>query len=426
MGEKKNLIVGIDPGTTVGIAILGIEGEVLGIRSLRTCSIDDVTNLIMDHGYPLVIASDVSPIPSFVEKICHLFEAVPFVPNRSLTVEEKREIASQYAEESNQGPAFNNSHEKDAFAAAVKALDNYEEKFRWIDKKLQDRGLSEISEQVKARVVSGTSLSESLARELGKEGPSPTSRQDSQGAERSQPSEVNESKLQRAHRIEDSMIKNMKQEILDLKTKIKERELKIRSLGNELEEARSKGFWKIVRSKEVNSRNEMIKEMKRSLSRVAEDRNRLRRKLSSFSSSSLNRVADRIQAIPITDDLSKNTFRELTESIPDEEIPFIMVDDASGAGGSISDLLRGTGTKAVFMKGNLPAQARQSLEEAKIVAIPSQQLNYLRVGSTAVAKKQELERIIKRKRSELSKKQAKKAAEGLEKIVAGYRRKIDT
>lgn len=49
-------------------------------------------------------------------------------------------------------------------------------------------------------------------------------------------------KLVRSHRIESSMIKNLQNEILEPKIKLKKRELKIESLRDELEKVHSSEF----------------------------------------------------------------------------------------------------------------------------------------------------------------------------------------
>ena len=57
--RRKFTIVGIDPGTTVGIAILSLDGELLYLKSFRGIAPDEVVKLIAEYGKPAVIASDV-------------------------------------------------------------------------------------------------------------------------------------------------------------------------------------------------------------------------------------------------------------------------------------------------------------------------------------------------------------------------------
>ena len=52
MVEKKHLIVGVDPGTTTGMAILDLEGNLLRLHSSRTMSLKDLIHMIIGFMYP--------------------------------------------------------------------------------------------------------------------------------------------------------------------------------------------------------------------------------------------------------------------------------------------------------------------------------------------------------------------------------------
>jgi len=422
LAKKKHLIVGIDPGTTVGVALLDLDGNLLAVHSSRTFTLKDIIQLVILEGYPLVVATDVSPVPTFVEKVCHLFEAVLYTPPRSLTLEEKREIARSFSATAKDEVVLKNSHERDALAAAAKALESYGEKFRWIDKKLEERDLVRFSEQVKSLVVSGSSLSASLGEVLSQKIEGGKIRQEpkAEGVEKA----VAERRA-KSRRIEESMIKNMQDEILELRTKLKERELKIRSLGLELENARSREFWKILRSKEVDSRNKMIMELRRSLARVAADRDRIRRKIAAMTDSDLWRVAERIETISVISNLSKRAIHDLKAS-GKERIRFVLAEDATGAGASASRSLSEMKVEAVFVGGHIPDEARRGLEALGILVIPRDRIDLVVSGDTALAEKGALEELIGRERRKLSQRIKRRATKGLVRLVEGYRKEISS
>ncbi|MDD3407016.1 MAG: DUF460 domain-containing protein, partial [Methanomicrobium sp.] len=66
--RKRPVIVGIDPGTTFAFAALSLDGELLALKSSRQMSLSDWTEQISSAGKPVLIASDVSKMPSSVEK----------------------------------------------------------------------------------------------------------------------------------------------------------------------------------------------------------------------------------------------------------------------------------------------------------------------------------------------------------------------
>jgi predicted RNase H-like nuclease (RuvC/YqgF family) len=120
---ERLIIVGIDIGITTGIAILNINGKVLSVNSKREMKKDEIVKNIIKFGKPLLIASDVNPLPKSIESIVNEFGSRAFVPEKSLSIEEKAELTKDY------NKILKNDHEKDALAAALKAWKNYRELF---------------------------------------------------------------------------------------------------------------------------------------------------------------------------------------------------------------------------------------------------------------------------------------------------------
>ena len=48
--KRKFTIVGLDPGTTVGIAILSLDGDLLYLKSFRGIAPDEVVKIIAEYG----------------------------------------------------------------------------------------------------------------------------------------------------------------------------------------------------------------------------------------------------------------------------------------------------------------------------------------------------------------------------------------
>jgi predicted RNase H-like nuclease (RuvC/YqgF family) len=128
----KLTIVGIDFGITTGIAILNIKGKILLIDSKREMKKEEIVKTIIKFGKPLIIASDVSPLPKSVEDIVNEFGCKAFSPKNSLSVEEKNELTKEYSK------FLKNDHEKDALAAALKAWKNYRDIFEKISMAYED------------------------------------------------------------------------------------------------------------------------------------------------------------------------------------------------------------------------------------------------------------------------------------------------
>lgn len=154
-GDKLNyFIVGVDPGTTVAYAVFNLNGKLIGAGSRREMSREELTEKISSFGTPSVIACDVTPAPNLVLKLASSFNSKTFLPEKDLTEEEKRGITK--------GMKFENEHERDAAAAAIKAFNFFENKLRQIEKMLLERKLTAHVDEIKHLVLNNVSLQHAL------------------------------------------------------------------------------------------------------------------------------------------------------------------------------------------------------------------------------------------------------------------------
>src|SRR3989338_8964140 len=105
MGEL--LIIGIDPGTTLGYAILNADKKILEINSSKELSISSLIKKCNELGKPLVVGTDKKKNPHFVSKFAAQFNAKIVSPKEDLSVNEKNKLTQDYKL---------NNHERDALA----------------------------------------------------------------------------------------------------------------------------------------------------------------------------------------------------------------------------------------------------------------------------------------------------------------------
>jgi len=122
------LIVGIDPGTTVGYAILDMQGKLLLTCSGKELDLAKLLQNISAHGKPLLIGCDKHKIPGLVESFAAKFSAVIASPEHDLLVEGKKAMTSAFS--------FANHHEMDALASALFAWRKYQQLLEKIQHKL--------------------------------------------------------------------------------------------------------------------------------------------------------------------------------------------------------------------------------------------------------------------------------------------------
>lgn len=112
--EKPLSVVGIDPGTTVGFAVLNLSEGIIEISSRKGLSLDELVHSVTSKSSPLLIGCDKVKVPKFVDKFAAKVGAKIIVPKEDMKLAEKHRIAAKFP--------CKNHHEEDALASALVAL----------------------------------------------------------------------------------------------------------------------------------------------------------------------------------------------------------------------------------------------------------------------------------------------------------------
>lgn len=142
------LIVGFDPGTSVGIGIINLKGEIIDMFSGKNIGINEVVAHIMKFGTAVLVASDVDHIPYSLYKVATSLDAKIFIPERSLSVSEKVFLTRNVK--------YHDAHQRDSLSAALYAYKRYKNLF----KKIRNMGYGD---DVLALVIKGKSIAEAIA-----------------------------------------------------------------------------------------------------------------------------------------------------------------------------------------------------------------------------------------------------------------------
>lgn len=153
---KPLLIIGIDPGTTLAYAVLGLNGEVISVSSSKQLDLNSLTANVFCLGKPLVVATDVSPVPRFIEKFASQTGSKVIGPRESLKVNQKKELTKHYD--------FVNDHERDALAAAIFAFKKVRALLRKISLYVKRHDKQDLKKDITCLVFSkGISISDAIA-----------------------------------------------------------------------------------------------------------------------------------------------------------------------------------------------------------------------------------------------------------------------
>lgn len=138
---KPLAIIGLDPGTTAGYAILGLDGQVIKTFSAKELSLSETILQVIELCQPLIIATDKQKVPFFVEEFSRKLGTELVFPEEDLKREEKRNLVLEYKKE------INGHHEEDSLAAALFAYQKYLPKLKKIDFFIEENNLEEKREQ---------------------------------------------------------------------------------------------------------------------------------------------------------------------------------------------------------------------------------------------------------------------------------------
>ncbi|MBN1502003.1 DUF460 domain-containing protein [Candidatus Woesearchaeota archaeon] len=143
------LIIGLDPGTTTGYAVLDTDGKFLAADSKKNYPLSNIIFDIYKFGTPLIIGTDKKEIPSFIKQFSQKTGAKMVTPKQDMKKGEKKRIVS-----------FNrllkkvkNIHEIDSLASAIYAYDTYKTLISKIKKYLKKENKLYVEDQVLEQVI---------------------------------------------------------------------------------------------------------------------------------------------------------------------------------------------------------------------------------------------------------------------------------
>jgi hypothetical protein len=409
--RRSYIIVGLDPGTTTGIAALSLQGALIDMISSRAMSSSDVIEWIAARGRPLVVATDVFPTPGAVEKVKRSFNAVIYSPGSDVPSEEKIAMAKEFG--------YKNDHERDSLAAAISAFKKYKNKFMQVDKKVPP----DIDpDEVKALVVRGYSIENAIAELTAepalevKEAPAIEA-----GAGAPSSAEAYAPAMRRENIQLSEQIRTLRSYVDDLKAELAEKDEAANRLSARLERLKDKTSREIKRDQEIKIRD---KEIERLRAMLRSERKQMRRLLADRSR---QKKAERVEELKgykrlkVLESFSKEAIIAAAERFGLEKGDFVFLVNASGGGPNTADLLIERGIAAIITDGEMVPAAREHLQEKGIPVFSSRMIGIYRVDSVAFVKPEEVEAATARWKEVMKARQAEQKAEWLEGIIRDYR-----
>ncbi|WP_048149304.1 DUF460 domain-containing protein [Methanolacinia paynteri] len=399
--KKRNIIVGVDPGTTVGIAALDLDGNLVELKSSRQMSINDWIEEISALGKPVLIASDVAHMPSSVDKIRRSFHAAGYNPPEDRTQEEKVAICS--------GFSYANDHERDSLAAAIEAYRTFNNKFKNIEKRIP-AGFD--LDTARAGIIRGLSIEQIVADSNPRKEPV---------AERKteEPTAPESKKDPRISQLE-GMVRNLREYVSDLQDELAEKEREIDHLGRIISDERSGRFERIKRDSEIEKRDATIKSLKSKLRKEEKRRKKFIRQIKRMKNYA--DLQNDQRQIPVK--VVRNLTRECVRSVDDEygigSEDILYIEKTGGWGNAVISFLRDAGVCAVIT----PDQDQRlinTLRHEKIPLLSSVDVPVATRGSIGFAFRKEFDQALEKWKEGQEIFEKEKSAEMIESIVSEYR-----
>ena len=410
--RRDHVLVGVDPGTTTAVAVVGLDGEVLDLLSTRTADTSEVIEWVVERGRPVVVAADVTPMPETVEKLRRSFDAAGWTPERDLPVDEKQHRTRE--------EGYDNDHERDALAAALSAYDDHEDQFDRVAAKVPPR--QEVGPVI-ARVLGGEESVETVLADLADDDG------DSDGGETEHTERELTAEEKRIKRLK-ARVERLEDHVDSLNRTIEQKDEQLAEYERELSDARreerreARERREVTRLERENDRLERDLEAERERVEDLEGKLERLKALWKLDHSNFADVAEKkagLVPVKVVEQFTTGAIEAADEAFGLAEDDVVLFRDASGAGRSTAQRLVEVGPRVVLRNGRLSNVADEILFEHDVPVAPAELVTVQEVDELAVAREAEVEEAIADWKERAAERRRQQSAETLDRIISEHR-----
>ncbi len=390
--QRVYTIVGIDPGNTVGVAVLDLNGNVVNVESRKEWSSSEVSEHILSFGKPVIIATDKRNPPDYIQKMKASFNCILYNPKEDISVEKKKALTSGYN--------VKNDHERDALASAIEAFNSFKNKLKNIEKRVPE-GYD--IDEIKAGIIRGHSLKLMLEkREKEKE----RAEKDFEPVDREEISR------------RDRIIAQLKKENRELERKIKEMKKEIERLKEKIYQISTEEHRKIREQNLIKSLQYEIRDLRKRIAEKDKIIEELNEKLEDLRKIKYLEFKG-WKSLKVLKKFTKDEIEKLENSIGIENGEVIYIKNVAGGGKSGAEMLVKKGIKAVIADGEMSHLAKEVFERENIPVLVKEKIRIKVFDEFAIVRAEELERVIAEAKERLERKKLEK----IEELISEYRAK---
>ena len=415
--DMKHLIVGVDPGVTVGLAALSLNGRPVLVESKRSWGFTDLIKAISELGEPTIFSSDVSPASELLEQLSHKLNAVLFVPLFSMAADEKRQTAKEYAKI--YGFKLRNAHETDALAAAVKAFRHYQRRFEQVEVQLKQLGLSFPVDDVKSLVAKGYTVKRAV--------------QMLQDSKRAEAPRIVKRAVPREEHLKDMIAElkarlgweKQKSETLrlenkELRDKVKTLETEIASLKKTVEKVRSRQSAEVRREREYGLLSDELQKAKTKLSEYLSQIEDYKSRFDEMQRLRELESQGRLVLLKPVEAFSENGLKKAFQLYGVRAGDSVLLLDPSGGGAATAEELAKRSVKLVVAKGSMSHQASEVFARYMVPVVDAEGLKIEWFEGLPYVESEALRKAVK----EAGQTEVSKAYEEIKTILEDHRKEV--
>lgn len=462
----KGIIVGFDPGLTVGIAILNLNGHLISLASFKEIRRSEIVSHIINYGKTVLVATDVDPPPKTVRKLASTLNSKIWSPYKSMSVESKIDIVDSYLHDIDKEQKLfelpQNAHERDALAAAVKTYRDHLKKFRQIEKRTEKAELPyDAVDSIKIMVINGTSISnaiEQISEDIKKfesiltEHYTPDGKNNElklkmkpqsigghaennilEGSKAIKEDKINEdniklasddvkiSKLKHKLKSQQRYINKLKQNNVILKDEIQVYQAEISKLKSKVDKLHYKYNKKILQKKELASKINIIKNLQEQYSNEKALRSELEQKFRSRKNIKALELSENVVPVKIIESFTKEGIRDACDRWKIKRDDVVLLKNSEGGGSQTALMIIQLGVKAVITMDKISDPAENIFEDNMIPLVPASSVEINLMHEFAIVNSESLRREIERWIVTINKQKNNEDKKNLLKLVEEYR-----
>jgi uncharacterized protein len=452
---QKGIILGLDPGLTVGVAILDLEGKIISVDSFKEISRAELINYIMSYGKTVLIATDVQTPPKMVKKIATTLNSKINSPYKDLAVGAKKESVENYLKDCySKSPKLNcplprNAHERDALAAAIHSYKKYQQKLQIIERRIKNHDLSLKNEdEIKIMVINDVPITKAIdkvSKRLNASSklfnnsrsgekvfrkPEITFNESEVGTEISKNAtevvkEVETqdlvSELKQKLKSQDKQNRNLQKRNSILEKKLRQNQDEILNLEKKIEKLHYQYSQDILQQKEIATKNAIIKGLQEKYHTEKSLRKQLEENLQTIKGIRALELSKKAFLLKIIDTFTKDGIREAYDNWNIKQGDVVLLRNSEGGGSQTASLLIQMGVKAVITTDKMSHRAEEVFKKNMIPILEFNRVNLKIKDDFAVIHEEDLNREMKRWKDIQKNQQKKENKKKMLKLIDEYR-----